>query len=155
MWRQRAQIFKGWRTWYLTKQTECLTWDLVCVLTMIGESLYRELFCKQNYLNDMWSSSLFFDQSPKWDLLQVMFVLTDKVSVWLNSKLMSRKDFLSNNLGTRGFFSRAARSFVGHRPTRLRPKPREETSGHFIALERRPLFGWREGTTGDTSTFAG
>ena len=44
-------------------------------------------------------------------------------------------------LGTRGFFSRATRSFVVRRPTRLRPKA-EDTSGevfrggHFLRLNR-------------------
>ena len=36
--------------------------------------------------------------------------------------------------GTRGFFSCATRSFVGHRPTRLRPKTFRV--GHFLRLDR-------------------
>ena len=34
----------------------------------------------------------------------------------------------ATTLGARGFFSRVTRSFVGHRPTRLRPLA-EDTSG--------------------------
>ena len=41
--------------------------------------------------------------------------------------LMS-KCLLGFTLGTRGFFSRVTRTFVGRKPTRLRPKA-EETSG--------------------------
>ena len=36
--------------------------------------------------------------------------------------------FSFSTLGTRDFFSRVTRSFVGHRPTRLQPSP-EDTSG--------------------------
>ena len=50
-----------------------------------------------------------------------------------STPIMTQQHFLRitgrlPNLRTRGFFSRATRSFVGHRPTRLRPKA-EDTSG--------------------------
>ena len=46
-------------------------------------------------------------------------------------------------MGTRGFFSRATRSFVGHRPTRLRPQakdvPRSEHAPIVIVIHSEHL----------------
>ena len=67
----------------------------------------------------------------------------------------------SPTLGTRGVFSRATRSFVGHRPTRLRPKTEDTCdeakkakifrAGHFLRLDRnrkpRMKSLWHPGNT--------
>ena len=50
-------------------------------------------------------------------------------------------DWDVTTLGTRGFFSRAMRSFVGRRPTILRPKAEDTRgktfrAGHFLRLDR-------------------